>query len=90
MFKRDLLDLLWALLESKFAFQRPRYLSHELSIPAVDDSASHPHLHITHYRLGVSVVVISLGVTKAILLYLGYQTGANWLEWVLGVGVTSM
>jgi len=56
----------------------------------MNDTAALPHLHITHYRLRVSMVVFSFGTIKAILAYLGYQTGATWLEWAFGVGVTSM
>jgi len=57
--------------------------------PAVD-TVSHPHPRITYYRLLIFVIIFSFGTLKAILAYVGKQTEANWMDWAVVVGATSM
>ena len=53
-------------------------------------TASHSHPRVTYYRLLVFVVIFSFGTLKAILAHVGDQTEANWIDWAVVVGATSM
>ncbi|KAF8959328.1 hypothetical protein BDZ97DRAFT_1838436 [Flammula alnicola] len=85
LFKPDCMDGLWWLLGRLFAVPCPKYSSEEM------DHNEPESVHIvTSYRLLVSATVFSIGMLKASLTYSGLSTGANWVEWVLGVVITSI
>lgn len=54
------------------------------------DTVSRPHPRVTYYRLIVFVILFGFGTLKAILAHLGDRTEANWMDWAVGVGATSM
>ncbi|KAF8963798.1 hypothetical protein BDZ97DRAFT_1819268 [Flammula alnicola] len=79
------MDGLCWLLARLFAVPCPKYSSEEM------DHNEPESVHIvTSYRLLVSATVFSIGMLKASLTYSGLSTGANWVEWVLGVVITSI
>ncbi|KDR67460.1 hypothetical protein GALMADRAFT_258406 [Galerina marginata CBS 339.88] len=80
-FQTDCMEYLWRLFDF-FSLPRPRYKSdeiHEFDIGSV----------VTSYRLLVSATVISFGLTKASLTYAGFSIVSTWVEWLLGVVITS-
>lgn len=45
---------------------------------------------VTTYQLLVLATVFTFGMLNAGLTYSGISTGANWIEWTLGVVITSV
>ncbi|KAH6907464.1 hypothetical protein BKA70DRAFT_1562988 [Coprinopsis sp. MPI-PUGE-AT-0042] len=85
LFRYDTLDLLWALVR-KASISPPVYENEERR----SDLQEKPrHAPLTLYRLLVSASVVTLGLSKATLSYLGRTTEPTTLEWVLGVFVTT-
>ncbi|KAF9480741.1 hypothetical protein BDN70DRAFT_877179 [Pholiota conissans] len=85
LFKPDCMDVVWWLISIIYpSFTRPNYISTE--------ARSDPETAyvVTTYRLLVSTTVFTFGLLKASLTYSGISTGANWIEWILGVVITSI
>lgn len=63
---------------------RPRYISDEAEVE------EHGTIYmVTWYRLLVCATVVTFGMLKAALTYSGISTGATWVEWILGVVISS-
>lgn len=80
------MDVVWWLRSriSRGALARPRYISDEVQVE------EHGTIFIvTSYRLLVCATVVSIGMLKAALTYSGLSTGATWVEWTLGVIISS-
>ncbi|KAF6753544.1 hypothetical protein DFP72DRAFT_901982 [Ephemerocybe angulata] len=63
----------------------PRYSTEERT---VDPLIKPKHPSVTGYRILVTGTAISLGLTKAIVAYLGHTTVPTTLEWIYGILVT--
>jgi len=86
LFNVDYLEYFWACLEKITCFKRANYISDELD-------ARHQMMGIdplvTGYRIIVTVVVASIGMTKSALLYGQEPMEATTVECVFGVGIVT-
>jgi len=80
------MDYLWAFLESHTSFERPYYISDEID---VRHQATGIHPLVTGYRIIVTAVVASVGMTKSALLYGQEPMEATAVECVFGVGIVT-
>ncbi|KIM40704.1 hypothetical protein M413DRAFT_166535 [Hebeloma cylindrosporum] len=85
LFNFDCMECLWDFQEKLVGF-RPTYISHEID-PRLQAVATHPA--VTGYRIIVTVLVASLGMTKSVLLYGQEPTEATTVECVFGVGIVT-
>ena len=80
------MEYFWISLESLSNFKRPYYISDEID-------ARHQTMGIdplvTGYRIIVTVLVASFGMTKSALLYGQEPVGATTVECVFGVGMVT-
>ncbi|KDR80384.1 hypothetical protein GALMADRAFT_242782 [Galerina marginata CBS 339.88] len=81
-FKKDCMGLVWELFRF-LSIPPPKYNFEEYIGPNTG------HI-VTSYRLLVSSTVMFFGFIKATLTYSGSSTGATWVEWTLGVVITSV
>ncbi|KAF8972518.1 hypothetical protein BDZ97DRAFT_1781409 [Flammula alnicola] len=86
MFELDCMDAIWWLLDAALSIPRPRYMTEERPTEAIETDST----IFTTYRLLTSATVTLFGMTKAGLSYWGLSTGANWVDWLLGVVATSI
>jgi len=86
--KKDCMVYLWSFLSSKLDIDRPLYQSYELRPPPGTNNWNEWPI-FTMYRLILSGNVIALGSSKAFLTFLGFSSAMNWVDWLLGVVVTS-
>jgi hypothetical protein len=87
LFKYDCMDAIWWLRFkiSRGAPLRPRYISDEVQVE------EHGTIYIvTSYRLLVCATVVTIGMLKAAFTFGGVSTGATWVEWILGVVISSL
>ncbi|KAF5327260.1 hypothetical protein D9619_003933 [Psilocybe cf. subviscida] len=92
LFTIDCVDYIWRLL-SLLRIPCPSYSS-------VPEPMARLNVHgrehtrnvipVTLHRLFVSFITAVFGLTKATMTYSGYSVGANWVDWTLGVVVTSI
>ena len=80
------MQYLWTFLERLTSFKRPTYISDEIDI-------RHQTMGIdplvTGYRIIITVLVASCGMTKSGLLYGQEPMEATVVECVFGVGITT-
>ena len=80
------MQYLWTFLERLTSFKRPTYISDEIDI-------RHQTMGIdplvTGYRIIVTVLVASFGITKSGLLYGQEPMEATIVECVFGVGIAT-
>jgi len=80
------MEYLWVFLEKLPCFRRPYYISDEID-------ARHQtmgiHPLVTGYRILVTVLVASFGLTKSALLYGQEPMEATIVECVFGVGIAT-
>jgi len=88
LFNVDYMDYLWAFLESLTSFKRPYYISDEIDVRH-QATGIHPGPFVTGYRIIVTVVVASVGMTKSALLYGQEPMEATTIECVFGVGIVT-
>ena len=86
LFNFDCMEYLWVFLENLTGFSRPHYISDEIDARR---QASGIHPSLTGYRILVTVVVASVGMTKSALLYGQKPTEATTVECVFGVGIAA-
>jgi len=86
LFNFDYMEYLWAFLENFIGFSRPYYISDEIH---ARHQAAGIHPPLTGYRILVTVVVASVGMTKSALLYGQQPTEATTVECVFGVGIVT-
>ena len=86
LFNVDYMEYLWTFLESLHIFKRPFYLTDE--IDARHQTMGVPPL-VTGYRIIVTVLVASFGLTKSALLYGQEPVEATSVECVFGVGIVT-
>lgn len=84
LFHYDTLDLLWAFAR-KLSLHPPAYENKERQSNLRAKPRRPP---VTLYRMFVSACVLSFGLSKAAVSYLGRKTEPSALEWFLGVVVT--
>jgi len=84
LFNFDCMNFLWVFLENVTGFSRPYYISDE-----IDARHQATGIHLTGYRILVTVVVASVGMTKSALLYGQKPTEATTTECVFGVGIVN-
>ncbi|KAF5327258.1 hypothetical protein D9619_003935 [Psilocybe cf. subviscida] len=93
MFTVDCIDYVWRFL-SFLHISRPSYSSAPQAVPHLIAQSEKDHtanaVPVTLYRLCVCFTTVSFGLTKAALVYFGFSTGANWVDWTLGVVGTSI
>ena len=86
LFNVDYLEYFWAFLEKLTGFRRPYYITDEVDTRhetmGVDPLA-------TGYRIIVTVLVASFGMTKSALLYGQEPVEATTVECVFGVGIVT-
>ena len=80
------MDYLWAFFESLTSFKRPDYISDEIDARHRATGIRPP---LTGYRLIVTVLVASIGMTKSALLYGQEPMEATAVECVFGVGIVT-
>ena len=85
LFNFDCMDFLWVSLENLTGFSRPYYISDE--IDARRQAAA--GIYLTGYRILVTVVVASVGMTKSALLYERLPTEATTMECLFGVWIVN-
>jgi len=80
------MEYLWAFLEKLTSFRRPYYISDEIDtrhqMMGIDPL-------VTGYRIIVTVLVASVGMTKSALLYGQEPMEAATVECVFGVGIVT-
>jgi len=86
LFHVDRMEYLWRFLESLTSFKRPYYISDEIDIRH-QTKGIHPF--VTGYRIIVTVLVASFGMTKSGLLYGQEPMEATTVECVFGVGIVT-
>jgi len=86
LFNVDYMEYLWAFLETLTGFRRPDYISDEID---ARHRATGIHPPVTGYRIIVTVVVASVGMTKSALLYGQQPMEATTVECVFGVGIVT-
>jgi len=86
LFNFDCMKSLWVFLEKLTGFRRPYYISDEID---ARDRAAGVHPPLTGYRILVTVVVVTVGMTKSALLYGQQPTEASIVECVFGVGIVT-
>jgi hypothetical protein len=74
----------WAFLENLTGFSRPYYISDEID---TRHQVAGIHPPVTGYRIIVTVVVASVGMTKSALLYGQEPMEATTMDCVFGVGI---
>jgi hypothetical protein len=80
------MEFLWVFLEKLIGFSRPSYISDEID---ARHQAAGIHPPVTGYRIIVTLVVASVGMTKSALLYGQQPTEAMIVECVFGVGIVT-
>jgi len=80
------MEFLWVFLEKLTGFSRPYYISDETD---ARHQAAGIYPPLTGYRILVTVVVASVGMTKSALLYGQEPTEATIVECVFGVGIVT-
>jgi hypothetical protein len=80
------MEYLWAFLENFTGFHRPDYISDEID---ARHEAAGIHPLLTGYRILVTVVVASVGMTKSALVYGQEPTEATTMDCVYGVGIVT-
>ena len=80
------MDYFWAFLEKFTGFRRPCYISDEIDA-RLETMGIHPF--VTGYRIIVTVLVASVGMTKSALLYGQEPMEATTVECVFGVGIVT-
>ncbi|KIM40722.1 hypothetical protein M413DRAFT_446112 [Hebeloma cylindrosporum] len=85
LFNFDCMEYLWACLRKLVGFNRPYYISDEIDIR---HRVEIPPL-FTGYRIIVTLVVATIGMSKSALLYGHKPTEATAVECVFGVGVAT-
>jgi hypothetical protein len=86
LFHFDCMEYLWAFLENFTGFSRPHYISDEIDARH-EVAGIHPPL--TGYRILVTVMVASVGMTKSALLYGQEPMEATTMDCVYGVGIVT-
>jgi len=86
LFNFDCVEYLWTFLESLTSFKRPCYISDEID---ARHQATEIHLPVTGYRIIVTVVVASVGMTKSALSYGQEPMEATTVECGFGVGIVT-
>jgi len=86
LFNFDCMEFLWVPLENLTRFSRPYYISDEID---ARHQATGIHPPMTGYRILVTVVVASGGMTKSALLYGQRPTEATTVECIFGVGIVT-
>lgn len=92
LFTIDCMDYIWRLF-SLLRIPRPSYSSEPEQTPrlyAYERNHTKNGTPVTLYRLFVCFTTTFFGLTKATITYLGYSADANWVDWTLGVALTSM
>ena len=87
LFDFDCMEFLWVPLENLTGFNRPYYISDEID---ARHQAAGIHPPLTGYRILVTVVVASVGMTKSALLYGQQPTEATIVECIFGVGIITV
>jgi len=88
LFNVDYMEYFWAFLEMLTCFKRPNYISDEIDVRH-QATGIHPGPFVTGYRIIVTAVVASVGMTKSALLYGQEPTEATIVECVFGVGIVT-
>jgi len=86
LFNFDCMEYLWVFLENLTRFSRPYYISDEID---ARHQATGIHPPLTGYRILVTVVVASVGMTKSALLYGQRPIEATTVECIFGVGIVT-
>ena len=87
LFDVDYMEYFWAFIEKLTGFKRPYYISDKID---ARHQATGIHLPVTGYRIIVTIVVTSVGMTKSALLYGQQPIEATTVECVFGVGIVTM
>ena len=74
----------WVCLEKLTGFSRPCYISEEID---ARHQATGTHPPVTGYRIIVTLMVTSVGMTKSALIYGREAMEATTVECVFGVGI---
>jgi hypothetical protein len=85
MFEKDYAFNIWKILALCYC-PVPSYATDERPVTML---IKRPHPPLTGYRMLISVLVTSVGLTKAIQTYRGLSVSPTTLEWVFG-GVVAM
>lgn len=92
LFRVDCMDYVWQSL-SFLSISRPPYSSDprptQRSARSSDDPGTSSQTPLTLYRFMVCITTACFGLTKAALTYFGYPAAANWIDWTLGVIITT-
>lgn len=88
LFRMDCMDYVWPAL-SFLRIPQPSYSSEPEAVSRLNKKRSAPVL-VTQHRLVVCVTTMCFGLVKATLTYIGYSSGANCVDWTVGVVFTSM
>ena len=86
LFNFDCMEYLWTFIESLTSFKPPYYISDE--IDARYQTIGIDPL-VTGYRVIVTFLVASIGMTKSALLYGQEPTEATTVECIFGVGIVT-
>ena len=86
LFNFDCMEFLWVPLENLTRLSRPYYISDEID---ARHQAAGIHPPLTGYRILVTAVVTSVGMTKSALLYGQQPTEATIVECIFGVGIVT-
>jgi len=86
LFNVDYMEYFWASLEKLTGFRRPYYISDEID---ARHQAAGIHPPLTGYRIIVTVLVVSVGMTKSALMYGQESLEATTVECVFGVGIAT-
>ena len=80
------MEYLWTFLESITGFKRPYYISDEIDTQYQTIGID---AFVTGYRILVTFLVASIGMTKSALLYGQEPTEATTVECIFGVGIAT-
>jgi hypothetical protein len=86
LFYKDCMEYLWVFLENFTGFTRPYYISDEIE---AGHQAADIHPLLTGYRIIVTLVVASVGMTKSALLYGQQPTDVTTVDCIFGVGIVT-